>query len=541
MSACFEKNRSSGGASALFKKLELKFDPKWGKLPQLHSQLEIHRISEFRRIEDSLLADVNLDAKVVSIAEPGGKYRILSKGSGYLYSYVQPIQGALLSSWKGRAESTMLDQDLTDHVSTIWRNRYPDFQLLASVDYKSATDLLQRHGSFEAASGIPEPWRNIVQASLCQGRLIYKDGSVIVQGEGQLMGHPISFPLLCTINLSCYRSALNRWANLSDWDSPEWFLRKEYVNRAEHTVIVNGDDMLFPCNDLLYQIFCEECAKVGFRFSAGKNYLSTSYCLINSQLFRRRGDVFSRIHYLNQRLILGKCLKSGVSIATPDQIAKCTSEMVRALPWTTCVVPSIMRRWSGKFRGQSPNWYIPKHLGGFGMDIDLAPPSLRITRTQRQVAALFVRDPKLVLCRMKIGTKLDQNISSLIPEGKWTEGSCGNSPSSELADRLRYVNRWCQMGCKPVEPDENPIYFYRHRFYARLHPISVEGFLKYWTRSMVFNNDTPVPKLQGFPPRISFSIGDTPWIRFALQEAHGVASCDSPNRWSFDRETATIW
>jgi hypothetical protein len=134
MSACFEKNRSSGGASALFKKLELKFDPKWGKLPQLHSQLEIHRISEFRRIEDSLLADVNLDAKVVSIAEPGGKYRILSKGSGYLYSYVQPIQGALLSSWKGRAESTMRDQDLTDHVSTIWRNRYPDFQLLASVD-----------------------------------------------------------------------------------------------------------------------------------------------------------------------------------------------------------------------------------------------------------------------------------------------------------------------------------------------------------------------------------------------------------------------
>jgi hypothetical protein len=50
-----------------------------------------------------------------------------------------------------------------------------------------------------------------------------------------------------------------------------------------------------------------------------------------------------------------------------------------------------------------------------------------------------------------------------------------------------------------------------------------------------------VPKLQGFPPRISFSIGDTPWIRFALQEAHGVASCDSPNRWSFDRETATVW
>ena len=31
--------------------------------------------------------------------------------------------------------------------------------------------------------------------------------------DGQLMGHPLSFPLLCVIKLSVYRTAIDRWVN----------------------------------------------------------------------------------------------------------------------------------------------------------------------------------------------------------------------------------------------------------------------------------------------------------------------------------------
>ena len=68
------------------------------------------------------------------------------------------------------------------------------------------------------------------------------DLSPFVTQTGQLMGSPLSFPILCSINVASYRAAL-----------------AEYVGRDvemnELPVLVNGDDICFLANDEFYALW----------------------------------------------------------------------------------------------------------------------------------------------------------------------------------------------------------------------------------------------------------------------------------------------
>jgi hypothetical protein len=87
------------------------------------------------------------------------------------------------------------------------------------------------------------------------------------------MGSPLSFPILCLLNLLAYKCALERYTGRS-WDP------------RELPCLVNGDDILFQANRSLYDLWLEEIHSVGFKLSPGKNYCSKHFLLINSQMFR---------------------------------------------------------------------------------------------------------------------------------------------------------------------------------------------------------------------------------------------------------------
>lgn len=469
-SACYEINRGGGGALNLFKTFEpecVRGPP--GILIDLNRQFDEWRSEQFRIAQLSVIAgcqfDVDtqvgsahnlgnidvedlkarvgycnqpsqkiFDVKIVPIPEPG-KFRIISKGSGRLYTALQPLQGAMLSAWKHHPSSTMLTPELTARVQQLQNRKHPSFSFWASVDYKAATDNLRRQATLRALDGLPEGFaKTWAFASVTPGRMRYSfpeglrpEGFVndVMQGEGQLMGHPISFPLLCIINLACYRASLEEWVRRD-------LSRKPWLSRLWNNVITNGDDMLFPSDEELYAIFLKTSSQVGFIPSAGKNYLSPHTALINSQMFSIVSGVVRRVGYFNQRLLLGHTLKEGDSLATPTQICIATNEMVALCPWTQCAIPWVMNRWTGDQRVNRPNWFLPVVLGGYGLSPRWAPDSLTITRHQRKLASAFRRDPRLSLYLTKYPGKF-------IPQ-KWFQDLLGPvilaDPLTEEGKRL---------------------------------------------------------------------------------------------------------
>jgi hypothetical protein len=89
------------------------------------------------------------------------------------------------------------------------------------------------------------------------------------QTNGQLMGHVLSFPILCLANYLIFLYS---------------FQRRGKVTPPK--VRVNGDDILFCCYPEDYEAWCEDVRKIGFFPSLGKNLFSSRVAQINSVLFK---------------------------------------------------------------------------------------------------------------------------------------------------------------------------------------------------------------------------------------------------------------
>ena len=112
--------------------------------------------------------------------------------------------------------------------------------------------------------------------------------------NGQLMGSPLSFPVLCAINYVAYRTALKRYVQSKggDWSKAE---------KLSMPVRVNGDDILFKCNTEFYEGYWKPTiTAIGFTLSAGKNYVSESFLTVNSEGWRPlKNGRFEKVGYLN--------------------------------------------------------------------------------------------------------------------------------------------------------------------------------------------------------------------------------------------------
>jgi hypothetical protein len=483
--ACLQASRTKGGALSVMPQMT-KVDPttigSLRRLPAVISEwkqfsfdISLERVQ--RKI-DEIAIDKHgkefypmLDVHWLGLYEPA-KIRPIGYMDGYLCTVLRAIQGQMLSCWKKNISSTMRnsDSDLTDRVRQL--DDAVDEEFWCSGDYKNATDLLKRDASLTALSVFKEhPLYYYAYRSLGFGRIVYpdgpdanpyKNGSTIEQFEGQLMGNPLSFPLLCVINKAVYYEALQIWLNIDPGD-PERYLR---YNNMKRNVIVNGDDILFKGPKDLIEIFKKVANEAGFQISVGKNYVSPDFCQINSQIFIRRNGIMSRKGYLNLRLVKGTNIKEGESSATPLEIGKSLSEMVRLCKWSASSIPYAMMRVSKRVKGWfKPSWYLPVHLGGYGIDRSLMPSEQYFTRDQRKVAAHFIRNPDLrllrksVLSRQKLDKLPDGFLSSKIVFGSYvpeisesfeTEDQSGWTALMSTYNRL-YHQTW-----KPPPKEEEP-------------------------------------------------------------------------------------
>jgi hypothetical protein len=187
-----------------------------------------------------------------------------------------------------------------------------DFDQWVSGDYSAATDGLSQQVNrlcLEEAlrgAGADENMSEICRAVLGNHTIRYPDCFVkeaemkgadlfqFKQANGQLMGCPLSFPILCAINVAAY------WCALEEHTGRKFSL-------SELPVLVNGDDICFRADDAFYAVWKKWVAKVGFTLSPGKNYISRDFVTVNSEgwNFRQANGrhILTKIGYLNTGLL----------------------------------------------------------------------------------------------------------------------------------------------------------------------------------------------------------------------------------------------
>ena len=413
-SSCLQRRRKEGGTFGLVAPFLEPVCAGVGRIPATVHSFERHREFQLaeavRRVSYKSPEDLGR-VEVMAVAEPA-KFRILTKMDGDLANALQPLQGALLSRWKNSGYSTMRDEDLTPRVQHLvdkHREIHSGFSLYVSGDYSAATDTLRSDLSVAALYGARNScWYPLGEVSLVPGPIRYppvrltesRDSEVLAEGvttmrtEGQLMGHLLSFPLLCAINLSTYWLALRRWVERGNCVL-ERRRRRILFPHLKELVIVNGDDIMFLCDHELYELWVKSVAEHSFSLSPGKNYVSYDFVQMNSQIFSVSADGrVDRHGYLSQKTVYGNDIKSGASLAGPIEVVRDLDRMIDQDPRFASVVPMSLARFSDWTYGylRTPNWYLPVRLGGYGLRLRGPRPSL--TRQQRHVAASLVSSRK---------------------------------------------------------------------------------------------------------------------------------------------------
>jgi hypothetical protein len=361
----------------------------------------VHFAKTFRRAETKPRYEVRVQA----LPEPG-KFRLITAGDSHLYTYLQPLQKTLLKQWASSPFSTMSP----DWKVSVSQFVTPDGWNWNSIDYDRATDQLNIHSTVRAIHEVCQIFDIRVAHGLgiSQNLISYSEESLdpdmpelkrqVVQTNGQLMGHPLSFPLLCIINTAAMLSALDK------------ALKHRVINEDGRDLIlrqfrVNGDDALF-CGPPEFSSIFEQCAdSLGLKPSLGKSYSSPDFAMINNVMFNVTADGLKEFSYLNQKLILNHSLKTGETEQSPLEIGHSFNRMFNLCRGSHRFLSDCIenRRRLLPIGGFEPNFFFPTTLGGYGIDSRFNTNAahgyrtdqnlqVKATRAQRLIAALCAED-----------------------------------------------------------------------------------------------------------------------------------------------------
>lgn len=329
--ACYEKTRSSGGKSQAVREavmalvlerhgheafevgdevyqLEETVDRRDWILPELHPDLISWMGAEAIRNDPGIMK-----AAVATVLEPL-KCRTITKGPAIPYWASMTAQRMMWDrlqefeqfSLTGRPLDQLDLHWIYDKTERLLAGSGVEFDQWVSGDYSAATDGLSQEVNqlcleqFMHAAGATEDERLVWTSVLGNHRIEYPTKRYpgapepFMQSCGQLMGCPLSFPILCAINVVGY------------WLALEEFLGRPVALR-DLPVKVNGDDILFQANDAFYAVWKEWVARVGFTLSPGKNYLARHFLTVNSEGFlfsvQDGRPTFRKVGYLNTGLL----------------------------------------------------------------------------------------------------------------------------------------------------------------------------------------------------------------------------------------------
>jgi len=318
-----------------------------------------------------------LPVQATGLTEPL-KVRIVTKSKWFL-QLLTPIQKA----WHGAMRSSPIYQliggsPVEDALEGLELKRK---EKVVSGDYSAATDnIFLEYTEYAARAMLDQtdfsfldpalvqyvPWiKELVIKSLVHSQLELKGQSPIDITRGQMMGHILSFPLLCLINRSASVMAIPR----------ERFMR------------INGDDVLFPANPSEYRKWKRATRSVGLEFSLGKNYYSRDLALVNSTYctfdkVSRKWKAVSvpNVGLLNMPLDKQIDTETGRQIMPWEVLAQNWREFSRfSNPKTLPVFVRLFRQYYPILKGFPGPIYGPTEWGGLGAPI---PDGHQFTRNQ---------------------------------------------------------------------------------------------------------------------------------------------------------------
>lgn len=346
-------------------------------------------------------------AAPVAVTEPC-KVRIVTKGPEFTYWYLRSLQQFLWGVLKDHPCCGLIGEP----ISEAWlNNRFrdvPEGNLWLSGDYRASTDNLRACLSRTAARAVSEaigltPFdAECFEKALVGHTLEYTkkveqpDGSFKKyyrrqeQTNGQLMGSPVSFPILCLVNLALCRASLED-STLGEPVTGRWADETEagYSLLEDLPLAVNGDDLLESVESMdRYHRWEAVTRRGGLESSVGKTYISQHFVQMNSTTYvvdyelefgplmenekRRRRPFFTHVPYVNFGFLSPFDPKGGAERTYRDLPALAHEFIKGFSPERADVLMQwFLKDHQGLLR-QCPegmSYWLPVHLGGLGLPV----------------------------------------------------------------------------------------------------------------------------------------------------------------------------
>jgi hypothetical protein len=372
--------------------------------------------STYRRVYTQMLLLANKeDARVILVGLAEAlKIRTISKGPASTYFVLKPLQQFLWSCVEKSSCATFIGTPITSELlSNVFKNK-KFFNPLAgdkilSADYSDATNNIDPDASFAAldemclAAGVSEELSLLGKKALTghyvfdpdlrgKGDKSVGDQAYSRQEWGQLMGSPMSFPVLCVINLAVYRLSMELCAG-------------HKIALKDAALSVNGDDAVLGGGEMLEEIWSTTCALIGLVPSVGKVYFHKTYLNMNSAGFRMDPVTLNctRIKHVNMGLMMGLGRSAPMNGGPPDiyadvgnygvqlhdLIATCPTGMER-------VCHEMFIRLRPLLKKIRVPWYVPKEYGGLGF-----PPLYNFKTDIEDLVPIYgPTEIDLKICRM---------------------------------------------------------------------------------------------------------------------------------------------
>jgi hypothetical protein len=314
------------------------------------------------------------------------KVRPVTTGPSVGYHTMMPLQKFLFRTLRrfptfeliGTRVSSDILQKLLD-LDVVKLN--PEWSWL-SGDYTAATDNLRKclsdHCLLEIGrvTNIPPDYLALAKKCLTGHTLDYTkvkkhlpaESSVMIeQGNGQLMGSPLSFPILCLINAALCKLAFeDNWCPDGDWSECREFRLRDLP------ILINGDDCVMFFSPEMKEGWYKVTAHAGLVPSVGKCYWAPSWLQINSELFYLQDGKFHQTYFLNFGLTVDFSNKGGEPRTWMD-LEPLHSAFIKGFsPEKQIKLSEIFRRCQKDLIARAPEgicWSLPQSLGGLGVAI----------------------------------------------------------------------------------------------------------------------------------------------------------------------------
>jgi hypothetical protein len=331
-------------------------------------------------------------AQLLALAE-AAKIRVISMGQDHLYSFLHGLRKILFRGVR-RIPAIVCDRPITSSIVSTMLGRCAVGSVFVSGDYKAATNNLNPELAEFCANeicdvlGLDEATRRMFLTGLTGHEICFGSSwdisddfslpgfATATQKWGQLMGSPVSFPILCLINLACISVSLHFEPG------------RTYPSIRDERILINGDDCAFQATRLQLHAWKDCAESCGLQLSVGKTYYSPDWVMINSTIFEQLpaapcscaniclcpSDVFRQHYFLNLGIMYG-LKRSGdgqVGLVTDDQFSMTLGErshyLISGLPESVAtyamhafIACNRTSLWSGI------PWFVPSEYGGYGL------------------------------------------------------------------------------------------------------------------------------------------------------------------------------